>query len=219
MKSQEGDVRFALPEEVKMSASELAQFNQNTVLKSRDFSSWYAEHGGVPIGVGLTTITLRGNDEEAVRITDMQVLKDCTSPYTGTYFGGYTAGAPEVNIRLGVDLDSPRPTIKELAFTGARGLHAVGPDYFTLNTIELAPGEIETLTIGALTQRYSCSFTLRIIVATANDSYYQDIDYYGQPFKITADAPPAAESLPLSGYKTAYIQDESFNWFQIDPSK
>lgn len=153
MRSREGDDNFVVPDTLHMTASELERFN-GFFPKTKEFSPWYAEHGGVPIHLGLTTITLQGNAKGKVRITDMKAIKDCRSPFNGTHFQAFTQGAPNDTIKLGINLDTPDPGVQEMVFTVAHDLEPVGENYFLLKTIDLAPGEVQTLTIGARTDRY-----------------------------------------------------------------
>jgi hypothetical protein len=167
--------------------------------------------------LGLTTITLHGNSQKKVRITDIKAIKECQKPFDGTYLVGYTQGAPEDTIKLGINLDAPEPIVQEMVWTAAHGFEPVGESYFLLKTIAIAPGESLTLTIGARTDRYACTFTLRMFVATSAGTVYQDIDNHGKPFGVTAKAAPSKADLPLSGYRAAYVQNPSLGWHEVDP--
>jgi hypothetical protein len=216
LQSVHGDLRFVLPQALDMTPEEFAKFNSDVTLKSRDFSPWYADHGAVPVAQGLATMTLRGNADEPVRIADINAIKECGKPFDGTFFVGYTQGSPEDNVKLGMDLDVPDPVLQEMVNT-AQGLHPAGPDYFKIKTIELAPGEVETLTIGAFTKRYGCTFRLQLVVATSRGSFTQDIDYNGKPFKVTAMATPTKDDFSYSGYKTVYAQNSDLDWERVNP--
>jgi hypothetical protein len=212
------DKSYVLRENITMSPADLAKFNAEVGASSEAFSSWHAKHGGVALDFGFTNITLRGNTDDTVRITDMKVLKDCHEPFNGTFLQGYTQGGGEETIKVGFDLDSPEPIPQEMAVTSTRGLHPLDANYFSTNTISLAPGETETITIGAFTKQHSCTFRFRLIIATPDGSFSQDIDYNGKPFEVTAKVAPVKTELPFSGYRTAYVQNGNLQWEEVNPS-
>jgi hypothetical protein len=221
IESISGDGSFVLPRPLDMTSNDLKQFNAKVVVNSSAFSSWYTDHDGAAVDFGVTTVTLRGNAREAVRVADMKVIKDCHRPFNGSFFQGYTQGDGDT-VRIGIDLDSPEPVPQEMALTAARGLHPLGNSFFAVRTIELAPGETETLSIGAFTKHYACAFSLQIIVATSHGAFSQDINYRGRPFEVTAKAAPTDDGLPFSGYRTAYARiarnGNTPNWEQINPA-
>lgn len=219
LKSISDDGSLALPQPLRMTSAELAAFNNNVVANSSAYSAWYARHDGAAVDFGITTVTLRGNARESVRIADMKVLKNCRSPFDGTYFQGYTQGSGDT-IKIGFDLDSPDPIPQQMALTG-RGLTPLGVNFFDQTYVALAPGENITLAIGAFTKHYACSFRLQMIVATSYGTFSENIDNHGQPFIVTARAAPTAAHLPYSGYKSAYAylapNGEPIGWGQINP--
>jgi hypothetical protein len=185
------------------------------------FSPWYAEHEGTAVDFGTTTFTVRGNAKESVRIVDLRVLKDCAAPLDGTFFRGYSQGSGDT-LRIGFDLDAPDPVARQLGFSSSKGLFVTEDHYFDIKTVTLAPGEQETFTVGALTKLHSCTFSLRMFVATASGTFYQDIDQNGQPFRVTAKAAPANRNAPLSGYRSAYaylLPDRVHgSWQEVKPA-
>ncbi|WP_236790940.1 trypsin-like peptidase domain-containing protein [Amycolatopsis sp. GM8] len=211
LRSNAGDGSFVLPEPLVMSPAELARFNQEVSPSTRDWWSWYGERGGAALGSGLTTITLRGNTSETVRIVDLKAVKQCGPPFDGTYFQGYSQGTGD-NITIGFDLDESDPSAQEMAYTSGRGLFPTGDHFFDRKTVTLAPGEVETITVGAFTSTRSCTFGLQLVVATAAGSFTQDITDAGKPFVVSAMAPPAVAGQPLSGYRQAYRLEEGREW-------
>ena len=195
---------FALPAPAGFDPARLRTFNESTYPNSRQFGEWYDTAGAAASEFGLFTLTVRGNWPEKVRLADIVVDKNCGAPLRGSYFQGYSQGAGET-IRLGIDLDDPNPVPEEMALTTA-GLTPTGDDYFAVNTVELAQGESETLTVGAFTKLYACSFSLRLVLATSRGAFFQSVDDQGRSFRVTARARPTATGRIFSGYRSAYVQ-------------
>ncbi|GHF50052.1 hypothetical protein FHX82_003841 [Amycolatopsis bartoniae] len=216
LRDNASDGSFALPEPLAMTPAELARFNQEVSPSTRDWEGWYGDRGGAALGSGLTTITVRGNKDEQVRIVDLKVVKQCGPPFDGTFFQGYSQGTGD-NVTIGFDLDQNDPSAQEMAFTGARGLFPTGDHFFDRHTVTLAPGEVETITVGAFTTQHSCTFRLQLMVATAEGSFTEDVTNAGKPFVVTAMAPPVTAGKPLSGYRQAYRLDEGREWIQVAP--
>lgn len=209
---------FVLPEPVDMSGTEIQEFNEAVFPVTENFQAWYTDNRAAGIDKATTSVSLRGNAEETVQIADIEIDKICGAPFQGTFFRGYTQGSGEA-IGIGFDLDLADPIPNEMARSSARGLYPLGHNYFTANDITLAPGETLTLSLGVWTETYSCEFTFRLIVATSTGSYWQKIDYLGEPFVLTAFAPAVSEPNPLSGYESAYIHEMGLEWVAVDPAK
>lgn len=216
--AEDGSLALARP--LRMTAPQLAAFNNKIQIDSARYAAWSANHGGAALNFGVTSLTLRGNAPETVRIADMSVMKTCTRPYDGTYFQGYTQGSGQT-VRIGFDLDAADPVPQQMGFTGD-GLTPLGVNFFTAEYISLRPGETITLTVGAFTRHYSCSFSLRMLIATSAGTYYEDIDDHGRPFVVTAVAPPVVRNRPLSGYQAAYAylapNGEPTGWALVNPA-
>ncbi len=200
-----------------MTAPELSAFNKNVVPNSSNYSAWYARNSAAAVHIGVTTVTLRGNEPESVHIADMKVLKDCTSPFDGAYFQGYGQGTGGT-ARVGFNLDSPDPIPQQVAI----GFVPLGVNFFDQEYIALAPGETITLAIGAFTKHYACSFRLQMIVATSHGTFSENIDNHGKPFIVTAKAAPTQSDRPYSGYQSAYAyfapNGVPVGWRQINPA-
>jgi trypsin-like peptidase len=215
MQRRRGDPKVVLPDRLDLTPQEFAEFEE--VSASGGAASWFDVHGEVPVGFGSTKISVRGNAAEPVRIVDIKIRKNCQPPLDGTYFQSYTQGSPTDNVMLGIDLDATETTVQELALTSGQGLIPVGEDYFSLKSIELAPGEKQDLLIGALTKKQSCSFSLQLVIATSSGQFTQDVDDNGKPFEVTAPAPAKAAGFGLSGYGAAYL-GTSTGWIRVDPA-
>ncbi|MFS8098790.1 serine protease [Lentzea alba] len=211
-----GASAFSVPAKVDMTDAQLATFNIDVVENSQGQASWYDSNGGVPIGFGLTKVTLMSKDTATVRITDIEVLKECVSPIAGTYFSGFTQGGPSGVVHLGFDLDEPSPTVQEMVLLDREVPKLVGESYFTDKSIELRPGDQQDLVLAALSQSRHCKFRLRLIIATAAGSYSLDIDDNGKPFEVTGKATPTVQGAPFSGYQATYLRTYN-TWSRVDP--
>ncbi|WP_406272369.1 hypothetical protein OH799_32630 [Nocardia sp. NBC_00881] len=203
-----------------MSSSELASFAKDIYTQSAKYQGWLTSRGAVPVEGATTTLTLRANSTQPVRIIRMSAIKECAQPLNGTYFQPPAEGGAEPNIMLGVDLDTSDSIFQEM-YHNESGLLPSGPSYFDQNTVMLNPGETQTFTIGAFTKLYSCSFKVRIYVVGSGPAVYQDIDCAGTSFKITAPARTKNPERPLSGYQTAYGRQGDYTapeWIRLDPN-
>ncbi|MGK8485998.1 hypothetical protein [Nocardia asiatica] len=209
---------FALPAKLVMDARTLAEFNRDVVPNSVKFAQWRTEHAATPVGRGIATLTLRNNLSESARIVRMAAIKDCGRPLSGTYFKPPAQGGAENNIKLAVNLDTTESVFQEM-YSTIDGYYPAGPGYFENNTVVIPPGETQTFTIGAFTKSYSCSFRIRVFFLGSSSTLFQDVDYRGQPFRVTGGAPPLRDGFPLSGYGAAYLPAPypSRDWTQVDP--
>ncbi|GAB3174036.1 hypothetical protein GCM10027059_45710 [Myceligenerans halotolerans] len=207
---------FVLPERLDMSREELQEFSKNIASVTKEFEKWYAEQDAAAIDRAATSVSLRGNADETVRIADIEVIKECREPYNGTYFASGAQGTGRT-VGVGFNLDLPKPIPHEMVQSEARGAYPLDNNFFSDRTIELAPDETLTLSLNVWTEAHACSFTFRLIVTTSSGSYWQEIDNQGEPFSITATARADVEEFSLSGYKAAYVSDYG-QWSKIDPS-
>jgi hypothetical protein len=206
---------FVLPSKLTMNPSDLANFSASIFPNTKTFEPWYTSHQGSAIGFGFTTLTLRGNEKDQIRITGMNVIKSCRAPLNGTYFAGYSQGTAD-NIGIAFDLDAANPMSQDMAMA-ATGITPLGTDFFAAHTVTLNHGETETLSVGAYTKKYACTFTLRMIVATSSGSFIENIDDNGKPFVVTAQINPINPDAKYSGYQAAYVDGPS-GWAQVDPA-
>lgn len=212
---------FVTAKTVEMKPDEIGRFETAVYPNSSAFADWYNEHGGSALSSGFINVTIRGNEAEEVRVSDLQIIKSCGKPLRGSFFIGYTQGSGDT-IRLGFDLDVPASTAETVANTSGR-VRVTGESYFAAHTITLQRGEKETLAVGVFTKTYSCEFTLRLIVATSHGTFYQDVTYNGHPFVVSAMAEPLDPRYPYSGYESVYVNKPSAgqvapHWARVDPA-
>jgi hypothetical protein len=208
----------ALPRRFSMTPSELTSFNKAVVTNSRKYSRWFTSNEGAPVDFAVMSITLKGNSRQSVRIANMQVVKSCSNPFTGTYIGGYTqgTGAP---VKIGFDLDSADPIPQQLGL----GFTPLGINFFDQEYISLRLGKQITLSIGAFTNHYACHFRIYMTVATAHGAVKEEIGNHGSPFVVTAKAAPTRKTLPYSGYRSVYLYSATDGaiggWKPINPAR
>ncbi|MEU6025166.1 hypothetical protein [Micromonospora sp. NPDC047134] len=210
---------FVLPRSVEITNAQLETLGPGQLISE---TGWFREQEGTAVDFGTFTMTLRGNADEQVRITEMRVVKSCAGPLSGTYFYGYSQGSGDT-LKIGFDMDDPSPIAQRLGYSESRGFFPTGEPYFSLKPVTLDPGEKETLLIGAFTKRQSCTFTLRLVVSTSSGAFFQDIDQGGRPFRITATALERHVGAPLSGYARAYaylVEPDGTRgrWQPVDPA-
>ncbi len=214
-----GDLHFVVPQKL---GNDPAEFGKSNI------SELYQKFGGIPVGLGRTKFTLTNTTNQTIRIVDMSVTKDCGSPYHDTVFSGWSQGGSTANIMLGINLDSARPVVQaaseisdfDTIFTGQIPLQ--GSDYFIENTVNLDAGEMQSFTLGAFTERNSCTFKIRVFAAaTGHPTVYADIGPSGQQsFKITAPiAKPGNNQTSSSGFDVAYYQNEDATWLRDSPGR
>lgn len=199
-----GDVDFALEEPLQ--ADPVSFIGKTPKELAEQFH-------GIPVDKGITTFTVRNTVNETIRIIRLSVQKNCGAPYTGTFFSGGKQGNAEANVKIGINLDAATPIIQEMYDTSS--VRLAGPDYFTEKTVSLSPGDTQTFTLGALTKRYSCTFTLRLYTASSRGTVYNDISAGNIPFTITASAYTGSKS-DCSNYKVSFEQHIDLTWSRPD---
>lgn len=187
-----GASKFALPGDVAPDPAALG---------ATRFTDAYDRLSGIPVDVGIVSFTVRGNITEAVQITRMSVEKECWDPLAQTMMREYTQGGPKPTVQIGIDLDAAVPVVQDMYFDNGVPRLA-GPGYFVQHAIPLEPGEMQTFTFGAFTEKQLCAFRIRVFVATSAGTLYQDISGPdGKPFRVTGQAKPVDEDHPYSGYR------------------
>ena len=189
---------FAFQKKMALSSGELNSIT-GAANGEGNYEGWARSHGGVNLSVSEIKLVVEGNSANLVRIINMQVVKRCQSPLTGTLF--YSPGAAQdTSIKLGFNLDelvSVARTYHNLTF---------GSSYFDNKTVSLRRGEQEVFQIRAVTKRYYCQFKLRLTIVAGGKTIYEIVDDHGQPFRVTASlvANPGIKH-PYAAYKTAYL--------------
>lgn len=228
------DYSFIVPGRVALTTAELSAMNRQVATSEAAYVNWFLRRGGVIANRGIISITLRGNGNGAVTITDMQVVKHCGRPLMdGTLFYSPTEGAgPFATPQIGFNL-AQQVTIGQ--YIPAPGAHVLstGGNFFAKDVITLKPGEPQTLSAYVIADDEYCSFTFQLHVATATGrSATEDITDNGKPFQITSDGEPnympglsaSSGRVPFSSYRAVYaggaanLQNQTVGPFiQVNP--
>jgi hypothetical protein len=170
---------YVFPQKLLLSSSELATLN-GFVGNYGAFNAWVSSRGGVKSNVAQEQVVLRGNSDQPVLVTGIQVIATCSAPLAGTLLYTQGQGANSVP-NIGFDLDSQFPVAQDYAFDHLSG------SYFAEHTVSLVPGEVETLTLNALVSQKYCRYYYRLSVDTSTGAtVFEKIDDHGKPFQITA---------------------------------
>jgi len=146
-----------------------------------------------------TQLVLQNTSNQSVSILDLQVVKDCGPPLSGTLFIA-PGQASDDDVRLGFNLDSDDTDAESAAGWDTSNWK---PDYFESKFISFSPGEQRVLNIRAATSKHSCTFTYQATVLEGRTKFYQTINDDGQPFRVTAIEETASKA-PFSYYSALY---------------
>jgi hypothetical protein len=152
---------------------------------------YVAALGGAPTHLQLIQVVLHSAVQQVATVREIQVVKQCTAPFTGTELWNPAESAID-NISIGFNLDSDT---SDAQFVNA-GNQFYG-NYFAKKSIQLAPGESDTLSIFILTTRQFCRFSFRLYVDYGTHQRVETIDNEGRPFTASA-------GLPFSRFKVIY---------------
>lgn len=132
-----------------------------------------------------TQLVLQNNQAEEIRVLNMNVVKSCHAPLTGTLIYSPDAGA-DPSIQVGFNLDST-DTEAETLGTGTLATSFIGkPDYFEGRTVSIQPGAQQVFNIVTRTSKHSCSFRFLLTLLVGSKKTYQLIGDGNQPFRVTA---------------------------------
>jgi hypothetical protein len=139
-------------------------------------------------------VTVTGNADGIVTISNIQIVKACSAPLTGTLFSNPSQGI-DGTIGLAFDLSSP------IAYARSTDGYLISNNnFFEGNVVTLAQGETHTFTFKVLLSGYDyCSFTFQMAVATPTGPVTETINDNGEPFQLTSLTPGT-----LSGNYSAY---------------
>jgi hypothetical protein len=146
------------------------------------FTQWFYSHGAFEAGGTSTQLVVQNNRSHPIRIIDMNVIKNCQSPLTGTMFFG-AGGAVDDTVGLGFNLDSSDTDAERAQGTGVGQWQ---PDYFAKYTISIQPGEQQVFDLWAVTSKHACSYRYQATVLDGERKVNQVIGDGHEPFRATA---------------------------------
>jgi hypothetical protein len=163
-------------------------------------ANYMKAHGGYPVS-SVIQLAVQNTRNYPIRILDIQVVKACHQPFTGTLFYNPPQGA-DPSIEIGLNLDSADPEAKV-----ARGPNVTESDYFAQYTVSINPGSQQVFDIRTVTAKYACTFRYRMIVLDGQHEVSQLIGDGDQPFRIGALIGTGA-TRPFAKYALVYIGDD-----------
>jgi hypothetical protein len=165
------------------------------------FAQWFFSRGAYQIGGASTQLVVENNRDYPIRIIDMNVVKSCQPPLTGTLFFG-SGGAVDATVGLGFNLDSSDTDAETARGTGQA---TWTPGYFDNYTISLEPGEQQVFNIYTVTMSHACTYRLQLTVLDGAKKVYQLIGDGAEPFRVTA-MPEGSNGGPnFSAYNAVYL--------------
>jgi hypothetical protein len=193
---------YMFPARLVLTAAQLQRLNVINPTQPQ-YDTWFRSRGGVDPDSSNLKVVVEGNGAHPVEITDIRAVKHCRRPLSGTLFFSPPAGNIDT-IGIGFNLDS----VTSIAENDDNG--RLSGDFFASHTISLAPGEIQTLQITALTSRQYCQYKLELTVVDGDTTKTETIGNHGRPFQVTAtvEKQNRADALTdpgsLSYYKVIY---------------
>jgi hypothetical protein len=164
------------------------------------YNQWFYDRGAYATAVDMQ-LTVQNNRSHLIRILDMNVLKSCQRPLTGTLFFSPDAGADN-NIRLGFNLNAPDTEAEAAA---GWSTSTWKPDYFDNYTVSIQPGAQQVFNVRAIVSNESCIFRIQATILDGDNTVYQVISDGNQPFRITSTASPFNDTtLKFSDYQVVY---------------
>lgn len=152
---------------------------------------YVAALGGAPTHLQLIQLILHNDARQVATLSDIQVVKQCTAPFTGTELWNPAESAID-NISIGFNLDS---STSDAQFVDSS--NRFYGNYFAKKSIQFSPGESDTLSIFVLTTRQSCRFTFNLYVDDGAHRYTERVANAGRPFTASA-------GLPFSRFREIY---------------
>ena len=163
------------------------------------FTDWFFSRGAYEVGGASTQLVVQNNRSYPIRIIDMNVVKSCGPPLTGTLFFG-AGGAVDSTIGLGFNLDSSDTDAETARGTGSA---TWTPGYFDNYTISLDPGEQQVFDIYTVTTSHACAYRLQATVLDGSKKVYQLIGDGTEPFRVTAM--PGSSGSDFSAYNAVFL--------------
>ncbi len=182
---QPNGFRVAFSDVRTFTTGELATMDSQS--GSSEFFANVNKLGGAQVGASTVQAVLQGNNAQTVQISNIEVVKECRSPLTGTLVES-PGGGESQDIGIGFNLDDPSPAAQSydasLAVQGLKPLHG---SYFSGHAITLKSNEEVTLSIYAITALSDCDIRFRLTIDAPNGTTTNEIlDFYGSPFRVTA---------------------------------
>jgi hypothetical protein len=217
------EVSFVTLRPSVLSTAQLSALNSSATAGNSEYEAWLLDHGAVPTGLGVISVTIAGNSVTPVTITQMQILKHCGQPLTGTlFYNPSNVGGPISVPTIYFDLDTA-VTMGAYAPPPGSGKPA-GGSFFAKEVIKLGLHEQQTLTIQVKTAMQYCTFTFQLKIATSSGQVTKTIDDNGRPFALTAANNGPSSGPPYSAYHVIYAGGKASTqhdgtFIRVDPER
>ena len=154
-----------------------------------------------------TQLILHNNRPYPIQVIDIQVIKHCQAPLTGTLIYA-PEGDSEPSTGLGFNLDS---SDNDAMLADGPNVRQWKPGYFTQYVVPINPGKQAVFNIRAVASRVACSFLYQVTVQDSKNKISQVISDYGMLFRVSAlrlsylHRPHRLVSQNFSGYQNLYV--------------
>jgi hypothetical protein len=187
--SRRADEIYVLPQKLMLTARELRQLNQ--LSPGALYDNWFRSRGGVGPDESVVKIVIEGNRPYHVQVVNMGITEHCGPPLTGTLFYNAPAGGPNPVVGIDFNLDLPRPFPQNGDQTGS---------WFQQHTIDLGPGESQTLEVVSYSSRY-CEYSIALTVVDGVNTVTEIVADHGRPFQVSGllQAPAHYKALYVGG--------------------
>lgn len=193
---------WTFPERMILSSNRLAKLNSSFV-DSRSpagIADYLSPLGGYAQSIDMQ-IVVQNVRSHSIQILNMNVIKNCRAPLTGTVF--FAPGQAEVeDIQMGFNLDSVDTGAKVV--NGVPTVSPSDPNYFSKYTVVIGPGKRQVFNIRTVTNKWACSFLYSATILDGTRKVYQEIGDGERPFRISSLA-TGTQQQPFSGYAVAYV--------------
>lgn len=182
---------YVFPQKLVLTASELQKLNQ--LSPGPLYDNWFHSRGGVDPDVSVVKLVVEGNRPYHVQVVDMGISDRCGPPLAGTLFSNAPSGGIEAVPGIDFSLDLPRPFPQNGDLTGS---------WFQQHTVNLGPGESQTLKVVSSSTRY-CAYSITLTVVDGTNTVTETVTDHGQPFQVSGllQAPNRYQALYVGGTK------------------
>lgn len=176
---------YVVPGKLLLTPNQLQEMTNQTDISAQAYQSWFAKRGGVQADIGLINLTLTSNYDSPVTVRELDIVKFCGKPLSGTLFqnqegaGPFPIPAIDFNLDEGISIGQYGPP-------PGSGYPAQGGNFFDKEAISVSPKERpQILNVFVYTQSSYCKFYFWMHIATDKGDVTEKITYKGQQFQLT----------------------------------
>jgi hypothetical protein len=205
---------WAFSGKIELSKAQLGHLNGMESVNDQD--DWFFSHGGAEPSTD-TQLVLENNRNYVIRVININVIKTCSAPLSGTLFYAPDAGS-DADIRLGFDLDST-----DTEAEGATGWYVPHwkPDYFANYSVSIQPRDQQVFNLRTVVTKYSCTFEYQFTILDGTKKVHQNIGDDGQSFHVSALLSRSDNDITFSSYRVVYAggvaNPKHSGYVRVDP--